>query len=58
MPKIIEEEREDEGSPEKPEPSESDQTTSEKKKTNRFKHVFHHKSISTSQPLNLSNNAP
>jgi hypothetical protein len=44
MPKIIEEEREDEGSPEKPEPSESDQTTSEKKKTNRFKHVFHHKS--------------
>ena len=46
MPKIIEEDREDDTSPQKKESNEKEMTTSEKK-VNRYKYVFHHKSISS-----------
>ena len=56
MPKIIEEEREDDISPNRTPNKESDEESSEKK-INRYRYVFHHKSISNAVPLNLDKNA-
>jgi hypothetical protein len=56
MPKIIEEEREDDVSPGRT-PKGSEAASSEKK-SNRYKHVFHHKSISSGKPIDLKNNVP
>ena len=57
MPKIIEEEREDDASPNRT-PSKGEEIASSEKKSNRYRHVFHHNSISSGKPVDLSNNVP